>query len=240
MAYLGVNIDHVATIREARKTIEPDPLQAAFLAELAGCHSITVHLREDERHIKKEDVYELRKKVRTKLNLEMALREDLVDFALELKPDSICFVPEKRQEITTESGFLASSHQKSLEKSIPKLKQAGIQVSIFIDPIEEEIRICSFCKANQIELHTGSYAEAPLGPKRSEQLEKLITASALAHKLSLVVNAGHGLTYFNILPLVKKIKSIYEFNIGHSIISRSVLVGIEKAVKDMLFLLKEA
>ena len=236
MALLGVNIDHVATIREARKTTEPSPLYAAFLAEIAGCHSITVHPREDERHIKQADVIALHNNLQTRLNMEMALTSKLLSLATELKPYSVCLVPEKRQEITTESGFSARSHMKQLQKYVPRLLKAVTHVSLFIDPNKDEIQASKDCGATMIELHTGPYAAAKTAAEQQKRLVEIQTAVKYATDLGLIVNAGHGLTYFNIRPLAR-LPGIHEFNIGHSIISRAVFVGMEKAVKDMLNLL---
>ena len=234
MATLGVNIDHVATIREARKTIEPNLIHAAFLAEMAGCDGITIHLREDQRHIKKEDVYTLKKNIRTRLNLEMALNKEVLAIAKDVKPHSVCLVPESRREVTTEGGLNVALNKKMIKNVIRDFHLEGIEVSLFIEPEEKQIEIVKECGATLIELHTGRYANAE--NDKHLELERINKAVDFATSLELTVNAGHGLTYFNVAPLAKN-QQIREFNIGHSIISRAVLVGMEKAVGDMLKIL---
>lgn len=231
MPKLGVNIDHVATIRQARRTVEPDPVHAAVLCELAGCDSITVHLREDRRHINDRDVRILRETLRVPMNLEMAATEEMVDIAVRLKPDYVCLVPEKRQEVTTEGGLhITGGNRPYLEQAIPQLQAAGIQVSLFIDPDPGTIRAASELKAEMIELHTGRYAET--WRESPEELARLAEGCRLGRELGLVVNAGHGLTYWNVRP-VAELPGMHELNIGHSIISRAVLVGMERAVREM-------
>jgi len=236
MAKLGINIDHVATIREARKTIEPDPLYAAFLAETAGCHGITIHLREDERHIKTEDLYMIKEKIRTRLNLEMSINSRIVNIACKVVPNSSCLVPEKREEITTEGGLAVSANLREIAEVVNKLKKNGITVSLFIDAVKNEIHAAKKSGADCIEIHTGTYANAVSEKDIKLELRKITEGIILAKSLGLTVNAGHGLTYFNIEPLAMN-QDIYEFNIGHAVISRAVFWGMERAVKDMLALL---
>jgi pyridoxine 5-phosphate synthase len=232
---LGVNIDHVATLRQARRAVEPDPVAAAVLAELGGADGITVHLREDRRHIQDRDVEILRSTVRTHLNLEMAASEEITGIALRVKPDQATLVPEKRQEITTEGGLDVSAGRERLAGVILRLKESGIMVSLFIDPEPESIEISAELGAQAVELHTGAYANAR-GARKQRELKKLAEAAAQAARSGLAVFAGHGLTYFNILP-VTGIGQVEEVNIGHSIISRAVLVGLERAVREMKDLL---
>lgn len=227
---LGVNIDHVATIRQARRTVEPDPVAAAVLCELAGADSITVHLREDRRHIQDRDVRVLRQTLRTLMNLEMAATDEMVGIALEVKPEQVSLVPEKRQEITTEGGLDVRGNFAALKGAIARLKDAGILVSLFIDPDLDQVRASFEAGADAIELHTGTYAEA--WPDADDELERLRIAGALAVELGLRLHAGHGLTYWNVRP-VAEIPGMAELNIGHSIVSRAVLVGMERAVREM-------
>ncbi len=232
MAKLGVNVDHVATVRQARGGNEPDPVTAAALAELAGADSITVHLREDRRHIQDRDVELLRKTVKTRLNLEMAATDEMVAIALKLLPDTVTLVPEKREELTTEGGLDVSLHRNLIKKQVDLLRQGGIAVSLFIDPDLEQIKMAHRVGAELIEIHTGSYCEAYSGDLRRGELAKIETAIRAGRKLGLGVNAGHGLNYQNIVDVVS-LEGIEEFNIGHSIISRAVLVGLERAVREM-------
>ncbi len=239
MPTLGVNLDHIATIRQARRTVEPDPVAAAVLAELGGADGITVHLREDRRHIQDRDVRLLRQTVRTHLNLEMAATEEMVAIALEIHPDYITLVPERREEVTTEGGLDIIGGSDTPGKSLRRLPQvvhtlqnAGIPVSLFIDPHLEQIQAAAQTGAQWIELHTGTYAEAKGEQQRAQQLELLIQGCQKARELGLRVNAGHGLTYWNVHP-VATISGIEELNIGHSIISRAALVGLERAVREM-------
>jgi pyridoxine 5-phosphate synthase len=228
---LGVNIDHVATIRQARRTVEPDPVHAAVLCELAGCDSITVHLREDRRHINDRDVRILKETLRVPMNLEMAATEEMVDIAVRIKPDYVCLVPEKRQEVTTEGGLhVTGGNRHDLGEAIKRLQAAGIQVSLFIDPDPETIRASKDLNADMIELHTGRYAES--WRESPEELRRLDAGCRLGQELGLVVNAGHGLTYWNVYP-VATLPGMHELNIGHSIVSRAVLVGMERAVREM-------
>lgn len=238
MVKLGVNIDHIATLRQARRELEPDPIQAAVIAELAGADGITVHLREDRRHIQDRDVEILRKIVKTKLNLEMAPTEEIIEFACRIKPDDVCLVPEKRQELTTEGGLLVAGREKLLIPAVEKLKSCGIRVSLFIDAEEEQIRAARSVGADCIEIHTGRYAQAVKENQRvEEELEKIRRAVKIGNDLGLIVNAGHGLDYRNVIA-VAKIKGIQEFNIGFSIIARAVLVGLPTAVRQMKELLR--
>jgi pyridoxine 5-phosphate synthase len=235
---LGVNIDHIATLRQARGVSEPDPIAAAVLAELAGADGITVHLREDRRHIQDRDVELLRKTVKTRLNLEMALTEEMVAIALKVLPDSVTLVPEGRRELTTEGGLDVTLLQNALKKNIALLQQAGIVVSLFVEPDVEHIKICHRVGADYIEIHTGSYCEAQDTVEQRKQLERIALAVSAAKRLGLGVNAGHGLDYRNVSAVVA-IGGIEEFNIGHSIIGRAALVGLERAVREMLELIRD-
>lgn len=237
MVKLGVNVDHIATLREARGINEPDPVEAAMLAELAGAHGITVHLREDRRHIQDRDVEILRRTVKTRLNLEMALTEEMVAIAMKLLPDAITLVPEGRQELTTEGGLDVSMLRQSLKQKIGLMQQAGIQVSLFVEPDLEQIKASHRVGADAIEIHTGPYCAVSHEKERKDQLRRIEMAISAARKLGLRVNAGHGLNYRNIGPVVA-LGGIEEFNIGHSIIGRAALVGMERAVREMLELLK--
>ena len=229
---LGVNIDHVATLRQARGTRYPDPIAAAALAERGGADQITVHLREDRRHIQEGDVRVLRRSIQTELNLEMAATKEMIDFALDLQPHSVTFVPEKRKELTTEGGLDLRKNRKTLGQSIPLLLKKGIRVSLFIDPEEELVRLARELRADAVEIHTGSYAEAKLEEGGRKELARIVSTARLAKEGGLWVAAGHGLHYSNILP-VARIREIVEFNIGHSIIARAIFVGIEEAVREM-------
>lgn len=235
---LGVNVDHVATLRQARGINEPDPVAAAMLAELAGAHGITVHLREDRRHIQDRDVELLKRTIKTRLNLEMALTDEIIAIALKLLPDSVTLVPEGRQELTTEGGLDVLMLRQSLKHKVGLLRQAGILVSLFIEPDIEQIKASQRVGADFIEIHTGPYCEATSDSERNEQLRRIELAISAARKLGLGVNAGHGLNYHNIGP-VAALPGIAEFNIGHSIVGRAVLVGMERAVREMLDLLRQ-
>ncbi|MEC4896242.1 MAG: pyridoxine 5'-phosphate synthase [Oscillatoria sp. PMC 1051.18] len=232
MLTLGVNIDHVATIRQARRTVEPDPVAAAVLAELAGADGITVHLREDRRHIQDRDVRLLRETVRTHLNLEMAPTEEMVAIALDVKPNYVTIVPERREEVTTEGGLDVASALDRYCGVVERLQSAGIPVSWFIDADEVQIEAAAKTGAKFIELHTGKYAEAQDEATRTQELKFLERGTKQAKALGLRVNAGHGLTYGNVYP-VSCIPAMEELNIGHTIISRAVLVGMERAVREM-------
>lgn len=232
MPTLGVNIDHIATIRQARRTTEPDPVAAAFLAELGGADGITAHLREDRRHIQERDVYLLRKTVGTHLNLEMAATDEMVEIALDLKPDYITLVPERREEVTTEGGLDIVGQIDRLSATVDRLQSAGIPVSLFIDAEPEQIDASAKTGAQFVELHTGRYAEARREADRQRELDGLATGCARAIAAGLRVNAGHGLTYLNVYPIAC-IAGMEELNIGHTIVSRASLVGMERAVRDM-------
>ncbi|MBJ7899044.1 MAG: pyridoxine 5'-phosphate synthase [Cyanobacteria bacterium RI_101] len=232
MITLGVNIDHVATIRQARQTVEPDPVAAAVLAELGGADGITVHLREDRRHIQDRDVRLLRQTVRSHLNLEMAATPEMTAIALELKPDYVTLVPERREEVTTEGGLAVAGHLDKLEPLVAQLQSAGVPVSLFIDAEEGQIQAAAQSGAQWIELHTGKYADASDAAQQARELESLRQGCLLARDLGLRVNAGHGLTYWNVRPIAQ-LPAMEELNIGHTIISRAVLVGLERAVREM-------
>jgi len=237
MANLGVNIDHVATLRQARFTPYPDLIEAAKICEKAGAQGITVHLREDRRHIQDRDVYSLRKIVNTKLNLEMAATRQIVEIALRVVPDEVCLVPEKRRELTTEGGLDVWGQKRRLAGVVGRLKKKGILVSLFIDPEPKQVRAAKEVGANYVELHTGTYAEAKGKTKQLKELRKLKQAGKLAVEMGLRLNAGHGLNYQNVRP-VARIPGIEDLNIGHSIISRSVFVGLAQAVREMKRLIK--
>jgi pyridoxine 5-phosphate synthase len=232
MPTLGVNIDHIATIRQARRAVEPDPVAAAVLAELAGADGITVHLREDRRHIQDRDVRILRQTVRTHLNLEMAATDEMVAIALDIQPDYVTLVPEKREEITTEGGLDIAGQRDRMAQVVATLQDAHIPVSLFIDADPQQIEASAFVKAQFIELHTGQYAEAKGEAAQSHELEILRKGCELAIAAGLRINAGHGLTYWNVYP-VACLPGMEELNIGHTIISRAVLVGIDQAVREM-------
>lgn len=231
MPRLHVNIDHVATLRQARLSRDPDPVLAAGLCELAGANGITVHLREDRRHIQDRDVRLLRETVKTLLNLEMAWTDEMVDLALEIRPEQVCIVPEKREELTTEGGLDAVAYEERIASRMQELQDAGVEVSLFIDPSPEAIEAAARAGADLIELHTGSYANAR-GAERENELKRLETAANYAHEMGLRVNAGHGLDYDNVLP-VAQLPWIEELNIGYAIICRAMYVGIDQAVREM-------
>lgn len=239
MARLGVNIDHVATLRQARGGMEPDPVAAAAFAELAGADGITIHLREDRRHIQDRDLTILRRTVQTRINLEMAATGEMVGIALSVKPESCTLVPEKRAELTTEGGLDVRGQLTTLTGAIEKLKQGGIVVSLFIDPDPDQIKAASEAGADYIEIHTGAFAEAKGAKAEDREVAKIATAVELARKLDLGVNAGHGLNYVNIKKIAA-IGGIEEFNIGHSIMSRAIFVGLDRAVRDMAELVRNA
>ena len=232
MARLGVNVDHVATIREARKTVEPDPVWAAVLAELAGADGITCHLREDRRHISDRDVRALRLAVRSKLNLEMAVAPEIVEIALGIRPDQATLVPEKREEVTTEGGLDVAGSLERVREATTRLRDAGITVSLFVDPDPVQVAASAEAGADAIELHTGRYAEAGCPDEGAERLDELLQALTEGRTRGLDVHAGHGLTYLNVRP-VAELEGVSELNIGHSIVSRAVLVGMERAVREM-------
>jgi len=235
MPELGVNIDHVATLRQARKTYEPDPVAAAVLAELGGADSITIHLREDRRHIQDRDLRVLREMVATKLNLELSVSDQILGIACQTRPDQATLVPERREEVTTEGGLDVSAHKQAIACAIQRLQSAGIAVSLFIDPDPRQIQLSQELGAEAIELHTGQYALAR-GKEQKEHLAALVAAGKIAQDLGLRLHAGHGLNYHNVRP-VAAINGMLELNIGHSIVSRAVFVGMERAVREMKALL---
>jgi pyridoxine 5-phosphate synthase len=235
---LGVNIDHVATLRQARRARYPDPLYAALLAEEAGADSITLHLREDRRHIQDRDVIAMREALQTRMNLEMAVTEDMVRMALKVKPQDACLVPESRQEVTTEGGLDVTGQRTRVSDAVAALAGAGIRVSLFIDPDPAQIEAARQADAPVIELHTGAYADAT-GSARAREFERLRQAAKAAASLGLTVNAGHGLNYHNVEPIAA-IPEIIELNIGHSIIARAIVDGLAKAVRDMKELMRRA
>ncbi|MCL2181918.1 MAG: pyridoxine 5'-phosphate synthase [Chitinispirillia bacterium] len=236
MAALGVNIDHIATIRQARGGREPDPVHAAVLAELAGAHGITAHLREDRRHIQDRDVYILAQTVSTHLNLEMAPTAEMVKIALDVRPYMVTIVPEKREEKTTEGGYPVREKERDLANTIVTLRENHILISLFVNPDINEIRSCAKVGATHVELHTGTYANAANDQAAMDELATLKGAAMAAYKLGLKINAGHGLNYLNVTP-VAYIDNMEELNIGHSIISRATMVGMNAAVKDMVSLI---
>lgn len=232
MAELGVNIDHVATVRQARGTTEPDPVWAATLAELGGADGITLHLREDRRHIQDRDLRVLRETVTVKLNLELAANPDVVAIACESKPDQVTLVPERREELTTEGGLDLLSNQARVTDAVARLRGAGIGISLFLDPDAPQIEAAGALGADAVELHTGEYALAEGEEAQSRELEKLKTAGRQVRKLGMTLHAGHGLTYRNVKPIAQ-IDEMFELNIGHSIVARALMVGFEQAVREM-------
>lgn len=236
---LGVNIDHVATLRNARGVRYPDPVAAAGIAERAGADGITIHLREDRRHITDRDVAMLKQTLNVPMNLEMAVTEEMLDIAIKTKPTFSCLVPEKREELTTEGGLDVAGQLNSITQATQRLTEAGIQVSLFIDADREQIDAARNAGAPIIELHTGQYAEAETEQEKTRELARLMEAAEYAHSIGLQVNAGHGLHYHNTLE-VAQIPQMVELNIGHSIIARAVLDGLDKAVRDMREILDKA
>ena len=232
MPELGVNIDHIATLRQARRTYEPDPVWAAALAELGGADCITLHLREDRRHIKDRDLRILRETVTVKLNLEMACNEEILKIALSVKPNQATLVPERREEITTEGGLDAIAHRSRVADAVGRLQDAGIAVSLFLDPESRQIEEAARLKADAVELHTGRYADSPPGVERQMELEKLATIGAMVRQSAMALHAGHGLNYHNVRP-VAAIEGMHELNIGHSIVARAVMIGFQEAVREM-------
>lgn len=232
MPKLSVNVDHVATLRQARKGKNPDPVAAAFIVEMAGADGIIVHLREDRRHIQDRDLEILRQTVKTKLNLEMANTEEIIQITLRIKPDMVTFVPERRQELTTEGGLDVRGNQKFLKKNIQRLKKAGILSSLFIDANPLQVKAGKGVEADFVEIHTGKYSDAPDEAIRDEELGRITRAIRQAQRLGLRVNIGHGLDYQNVSPFTR-IPGIEEYSIGHSIIARAVLVGLDRAVREM-------
>ncbi|AKL42636.1 MULTISPECIES: pyridoxine 5'-phosphate synthase [Serratia] len=236
---LGVNIDHIATLRNARGTQYPDPVQAAFIAEQAGADGITVHLREDRRHITDRDVRLLRQTIQTRMNLEMAVTDEMLDIAIELKPHFCCLVPEKREEVTTEGGLDVAGQLDKMSVAVERLAQAGILVSLFIDPDHRQIDAAVAVGAPYIEIHTGAYAEAQGELAVQAELRRIAVAAAYAAEKGLKVNAGHGLTYHNVQPIAA-LPEMHELNIGHAIIGQAVMCGLPAAVADMKVLMREA
>jgi pyridoxine 5-phosphate synthase len=232
MIKLGVNIDHIATLRQARKIGIPDIVESAIIAESAGADCITVHLREDRRHIQDNDVIALRNTVKTRLNLEMSINEEIVKIALKIKPDEVCIVPERRQELTTEGGLNIKKDFSRLKDVINRLKDKGITVSLFIDPNEEQIENAKLIGADCVELHTGRYADAKERKEIDEELNRLIKSGKYARDLGLILNAGHGLNYTNVIPIAK-IHEMNTLNIGFSIVARAIFIGLFNAVKEM-------
>jgi pyridoxine 5-phosphate synthase len=229
---LSVNVDHVATVRQARGGKNPDPVTAALLAELAGADGIIIHLREDRRHIQDRDLEILRKAVKTKLNLEMANTEEIVGIALRVKPDMVTLVPERRQELTTEGGLEVRAQQKSLKPNINRLKKAGIRVSLFIDADAGQVEASRAVGANLVEIHTGKYSDSPDEGSQRKEFQRIAKAITQARKLGLGVNIGHGLDYQNVAPFTSS-PEIEDYSIGHSIIARAILVGLDRAVREM-------
>ena len=236
---LGVNIDHIATVRQARGGRYPDPLQAAIEAEQAGADSITLHLREDRRHIQDHDVLRIKQALQTRMNLEIAVAEEMLSFAEQLQPEHVCLVPENRQEITTEGGLDILAHYRAVRHACQRLNQAGIEVSLFIDPELEQVEAAAQTGASTIELHTGAYAEATTAEMMQTELERLRRATEYGIERGLIVNAGHGLNYQNVEP-VAMIAGLSELNIGHAIIGRALFTGLAQAVKEMKLLMLQA
>ena len=234
---LGVNIDHVATLRQARGTAYPSPLEAAALCEQGGADGITIHLREDRRHIQDADLFALRKALKIPLNLEMANSPEIVAIAVATKPDEVCLVPERRQELTTEGGLDAAGQFAALKPSIAKLKAAGIRVSLFIEPSVQQLDAAVALGAPVVELHTGKYCDLS-GAARAAELQRLAAAAEHGHRIGLQINAGHGLNYDNLSAFLKAVPHLHTLNIGHSIVARAVMVGMEQAVREMKALLK--
>jgi len=239
MIKLGVNIDHVATIRQARRTPYPDVLEAARAAERGGADGITVHLREDRRHIQDRDVDVLRAQITTKLNLEMAATEEMVRKACNVRPADVCIVPEKRAELTTEGGLDAAGQLEALRRVVGELRSGGIRVSLFIDPEERQVEAARRVQADAIEIHTGAYADAPDAAARRAELQRILDAARIAHTAALIINAGHGLTVENVSPIAA-IPVMNELNIGHSIVADALFVGLEEAVRRMKARMREA
>ena len=232
MAELGVNIDHVATVRQARRTYEPDPVWAATLAQLGGADGITVHLREDRRHIQDRDLRILRETVTVKLNLELGCDPQIVEIACQTRPDQATLVPEKREEVTTEGGLDVAGSRNRVGDTVKRLKDAGIEVSLFLDPHAGQIELAAQLGANAVELHTGEYALAVGEQSQAAELSKLVEAGRLVRQAGLTLHAGHGLTYRNVRPIAA-IPEMSELNIGHSIVARAIMVGFEQAVREM-------
>jgi len=237
MPHLGVNIDHVATLRQARRGAEPDPVWAAAEAELAGARCITLHLREDRRHIQDRDLRLLRETVQVKLNLEMAVTDEMIRIARDVRPDQATLVPEGREEITTEGGLAVAGAEARIADAVRRLQEAGIIVSLFVGPEPAHVEAYAATGAEAVEFHTGDYANAAEGAERDGRLARLIESARLAREAGLVVHAGHGLNYVNVLPIAQ-IPGMTELNIGHSIVSRAVFVGLRRAVREMVRLIE--
>ena len=238
---LGVNIDHVATVRNARRTFEPDPVHAAVIADLAGADQITLHVREDRRHVNERDLRLIKELIHSKVNLEMAITEEMIDLAIKVKPHQATLVPEKRQEITTEGGLDVIGNFEKVKEAVRRLKEAGITVNIFIDPEKEQIEKAKEAGADAVELHTGAYAEAFAENDEKEvkrELERIRKAARFAKEIGLKVYAGHGLTYKNVKPIAQ-VEEIEELNIGHSIVANAILLGMKEAVEKMIKLINE-
>lgn len=238
MVRLGVNIDHVATLRQARGTLYPDPVQAAVDAEQAGADAITLHLREDRRHIQERDVEVLRQTLQTRMNLEMAVTDEMIEIARRIKPEDCCLVPERREELTTEGGLDVVGQTEKIRDACVKLKEAGIRVSLFIDADEDQIMAAKKCEAPVIEIHTGHYADAETDTRRLDEFVRVQQAVNKGIEIGLQVNAGHGLHYHNVQEIAA-IPGISELNIGHSIVARAVFIGMKEAVKEMKKLIQE-
>ena len=236
---LGVNVDHIATLRQARGTQFPDPVHAATVAEHAGADGITIHLREDRRHIQDRDVYVMAKTIQTRMNLEMAVTDEMVNIALEVNPEYVCLVPEKREELTTEGGLDVLGNEAKIAEAIAKLSAAGIKVSLFVDAIDAQLDACVRVKAPFVEIHTGAYADAENDDIQQSELARIAAGCKYAASIGLMVNAGHGLHYHNVKPIAA-IPEIYELNIGHAIIARAATDGLAKAVADMKRIMLEA
>ncbi|MBB1310020.1 pyridoxine 5'-phosphate synthase [Pseudoalteromonas sp. SR41-8] len=236
---LGINVDHIATLRQARGTSYPDPAHAASVAEHAGADGITIHLREDRRHIQDRDVYVMAKTIQTRMNLEIAVTDEMIDIALDVKPAYVCLVPEKREELTTEGGLDVVGNLDKIKAATAKLTDAGIKVSLFIDADKAQLDAATACNAPYVEIHTGAYADAQTDTEIQKQLEHIHQGVKYAASLGLIVNAGHGLHYHNVKPIAA-MKEIYELNIGHAIIARAAIDGLDKAVRDMKRLMLEA
>lgn len=236
---LGVNIDHVATLRQARLTRYPDPVEAVYAAENGGADGITIHLREDRRHIQERDVEMIKSVMLTRMNLEMAVTDAMIAYALKIRPEHSCLVPEKRQELTTEGGLDVVSQEARVRDAVKALKQAGIEVSLFIDPDIRQIEAAIRSEAPVIEIHTGVYADAKTQAERDQELQRIMKAARFAHEAGLVVNAGHGLNYQNV-QAIARLPEMNELNIGHGIIARAVFMGLEGAVREMKRLMIEA
>lgn len=236
---LGVNVDHVATLRQARGCAYPDPVQAAILAEEAGADGITLHMREDRRHVNERDVRLIKQVLQTRMNLESAITEEMLDFACEIAPEHVCFVPERREEITTEGGLDVCGNFQAVCNAVKRMKVIDAEVSLFIDPDFEQIKAAHEARAQAIEIHTGCYANSTKPANIKSELDKISQASEYAAKLGLVVNAGHGLHYHNV-QAIAQIKEINELNIGHAIVARAVMVGFKEAVQQMKQLMQEA